>query len=322
FTNLANAQVGTCEPALGQAILDVGNVRAGIYNNGGLFWRGSAPVYEVPKGGGVTAIFAAGIWVGGLIDGELRMAATRYGAWEFWAGPLDEAGNPPTFCKSYDKIWEIRKEDLTLFQETGEISNNLKNWPWHLGAPVIDGDGDPNNYNLLGGDLPELFGDQRLWWVMNDRGNEHDRTKTEPIGLEVLGSAHAFNRLGLGGNTTFYSYKLINKNKAPFTEAYLGLFADVDLGNFDDDYVGSDSLLHLGYAYNADNDDEGGYGEAPPAVGYTFLKTALAPLDGLDNDRDGIVDEEGEMIGMTSFAFYFSGGSVTGDPNSASDYYN
>ncbi|CAN0367895.1 unnamed protein product, partial [Laminaria digitata] len=322
FTNLASAQVGNCDPALGQAILDAGNVRASTYTNGGLFWRGGAPVYEVPKGDGVSAIFAAGIWVAGLIEGQPRAAASRYGPWEFWAGPLDEQGNPPEVCKSYDKIWEIRTEDISSFLATGYISNNLRNWPWQLGAPVADGDGDPNNYNLVGGDLPELLGDQRLWWVMNDRGNIHEATDSEPIGLEVHVSVHAFNRIEFGGNTTFYSYKLINKNTAPLTEAHFGFFTDVDLGNFDDDYVGSDSLLHLGYAYNSDNDDEGGYGFAPPAVGVTFLKTALAPVDGLDNDRDGLVDETEEMIGATGFVFYRGGGGNTGDPNALQDYYN
>ncbi|CAN0064914.1 unnamed protein product, partial [Laminaria digitata] len=322
FTNLASAQVGTCEPALGQGILDTGNVRASIYNNGGLFWRGGAPVYQIPKDGDVSAIFAATIWVGGLIEGELRTAATNYGNWEFWAGPLDENGNPPALCKPYDKVWKISKEDITSFLTTGYTSNNLKNWPWHLGAPVVDGDGDPDNYNLQGGDVPELFGDQRLWWVMNDRGNVHERTETEPIGLEAQGSVHAFNHRGFGGNITFYSYELINKNTAPLTDAYFGLFTDIDLGNFDDDYVGSDSLLHLGYAYNSDNEDEGGYGEAPPAIGFTFFETILADLDGLDNDYDGVFDEPGEKMGASSVMEFYGGGGVTGDPNAASDFYN
>ncbi|MFK7846754.1 MAG: T9SS type A sorting domain-containing protein [Rhodothermales bacterium] len=321
FPNLARAQTGNCEPALGEAILDAGNVRAKILNNGGLFWRGGASVYEVPKGSGVNPVFAAGIWIAGLIDGELRGAATRYGAWEFWAGPLDEEGNPPVFCKSYDKIWEIRKEDISSFLAAGHISNNLKNWPWYLGAPVVDGDGDPDNYNLAQGDLPELLGDQRLWWIMNDRGNTHEATDSKPIGLEVHASAHVFNIPGFISNVTFYDYQLINKNTNDLTDAYFAFFNDIDVGNSDDDYVGSDSLLHLGYAYNADNYDEGGYDEAPPAIGVTFLKTALAPIDGLDNDRDGAIDEQEEMIGVSGFAHFFSGGRVNGDPQALKDYY-
>ena len=318
------AQVGNCEPALGEAMLDAGNVRARILNNGGLFWRRSPHVYEAPKGSGKNAIFAAGIWIAGSLDGKIRGAASRYGPYEFWAGPLDEAGNPPADCLLYDKIWEIRRTDLVRFLHEGHVSDNLRNWPWQLGAPVIDGDGNASNYNLEGGDLPELFGDQRLWWVMNDRGNAHEATRSEPIGLEVHGSAHAFTHPGFGGNITFYDYKFINKNQHNLSNAYMAVFMDVDLGNFDDDYIGSDSLLHLGYVYNADNMDEGreGYGIAPPALGVTYLQSAIADSDGHDNDRDGEIDEPGETIGASGFMTYASGGDPTGDPHKLSDYYN
>ena len=320
----AAAQTGTCELALGDAFLDAGNVRARILNNGGLFWRGSPNVYEVPKGSDRNVIFGAGIWVGGMINDSLRIAASRYGPWEFWAGPLDADGNPPTDCKPYDKIWEIKTEDIQAFVDDDVISDNLKNWPWQLGAPVVDGDGNPNNYNLKGGDLPELLGDQRLWWIMNDRGNTHEATSSEPIGLEVHASAHAFDHPGFVANSTFYSYKLINKNKERFEDAFFGFFKDGEVGNFDDDYVGSDSLLHLGYAYNADDDDEGraGYGQAPPAVGITFLGATLAPKDNVDNDRDGLVDEADEKIGAYGMLAFYGGGASNGDPVTGSDYYN
>ncbi|MEM8486878.1 MAG: T9SS type A sorting domain-containing protein [Bacteroidota bacterium] len=315
------AQTGTCEPALGEAYLDAGNVRARILNNGGLFWRGSPHVYEID---GTDAIFAAGIWIGGMINDTLHTAASRYGPWEFWAGPLDDLGNPPADCSIYDQIWEIRTKDFQLYFETDSISTNLQNWPWQLGAPVVDGDGNPNNYNLQGGDLPELLGDQRLWWIMNDRGNIHEATNTAPLGIEVHATAFAFANPTTLGNITFYEYNIINKNSAPITETYVGLFSDVDLGNFDDDFVGSDSLNHLGFAYNSDNFDEGGegYGNAPPAIGFTFTETLLADDDGLDNNRDGSIDEAGEMLGVTSMMNYYGGGGVNGDPQHGPDYYN
>ncbi len=320
----AVAQTGTCEGSLGQAFLDAGNVRARIPNNGGLFWRGSPHVYEVPKGGNANAIFAAGIWIGGMVNDSLRVAASRYGPWEFWAGPLDEAGHPPTDCKPYDQIWKIRTEDIQAFIDGNGISSNLKDWPWQLGAPVVDGDGNPDNYNLAGGDLPALLGDQRLWWIMNDRGNVHEATDSDPLGIEVHASAFAYNNAAALGNLTFYEYNIINKNVADIKDTYVGLFTDVDLGNFDDDYIGSDSLLHLGYAYNADNDDEGGEGYriGPPAVGFTFLETILASNDGLDNDRDGIIDEVDEKLGTSAVMHYYGDGSATGDPVTGADYYN
>ncbi|MFK7846755.1 MAG: T9SS type A sorting domain-containing protein [Rhodothermales bacterium] len=319
---MASAQTGNCEPALGEAILDAGNVRAKIINNGGLFWRGGAPVYEVPKESGVDAIFVSSIWIVGMIDSELKGSATRYGPWEFWAGPLDAAGNPPADCTPFDKIWEIRREDIVAFLNDGRLSKNLRDWPWQLGAPVIDGDGNPDNYNLVNGDLPQLFGDQRLWWIMNDRGNEHLVTRGEPIGLEIRASAHAFNRPGFAGNITFYDYVIINKNTSDLTDAYFSLYNDAELGDFSDNYVGSDSLLHMSYAYNADNNDEGAYGLAPPAIGFTFLKTAFSDADDLDNDRDGIIDEAGEMIGASSFIIFDGGARTTGTPSNLSEYYN
>ena len=54
----AYAQIpDSCPDAQAEAYLDVNNVRARIFNNGALFWNGSPSVYEVPKDGGVNAIF-------------------------------------------------------------------------------------------------------------------------------------------------------------------------------------------------------------------------------------------------------------------------
>lgn len=320
----ASAQVGNCDPAIADVMFEVGNVRARIPNNGGLFWRGSPHIYEVPKNGDSNALFVASIWIGGLMNNELRVAASTYGPWEFWPGPLDENGTPPNSCEHYDNVWQIGREDIVAYLDSNIVTENMANWPWQFGAPVVDGDGNPTNYNLEGGDLPELLGDRRLWWVMNDQGNTHDRTHSEHIGLEVHASVFGFYKRGTQGDQTFYSYRLINKNSEPLKETYFGLYTDPDLGNFDDDFVGSDSLLNLGYAYNSDNDDEGGegYGIAPPAIGFTFLETIDKSNDGFDNDRDGDIDEAGEKLGATGFVNFTSGGGIRGDPGPASDFYN
>ena len=251
------------------------------------------------------------------------MAASTYGRYEFWPGPLDAVGNPPANCTIYDQIWEITSKDFELLETDGLLSENMRTWPWDLGAPVIDGDGNPNNYNVRGGDRPELLGDQSLWWIMNDRGNVHEWSQTPPIGLEVHASVFAFQNTNIGGDISFYRYRIINKNVYPLTDAFVSMWVDSDLGNASDDHFGSDSLLHLGYMYNADALDENGYGNAPPAIGYTFLVTPVAPVDELDNDRDGTADEPGESVGMSS-AVTFSGGgnSPFGDPFQGEQMYN
>lgn len=319
------AQLATCESGQAEFFLETGKVRARVLNNGGLFYRGEPNVYEIPAGSGMKAIYAANIWLGGRVAGDLRVAASTYGPWEFWPGPLDEKGKPPEECSDYDAIWEIRTEDILTFLDTGEKTENLLNWPWHLGAPVVDGDGDPDNYNLQGGDYPELLGDQRLWWVMNDRGGEHEKTQSLPLGVEVHGSVFGFDHPEAGGDMTFYEYRIIYKNEVPLEDAYFAIWVDSELGDFGDDYVGSDSLLHLGYTYNADNEDTGfsGYGTSPPAIGVTILGSPPVRPDGIDNNRDGRIDEEGESLGATHvLSTGKGGGGRDGDPERIEDFYN
>jgi hypothetical protein len=110
---LAAQTVGDCAPAQAEAYLDVGNVRARIFNNGNLFWRGAPNVYEVPKGSGVNPIFAAGLWIGGLTQDTVRMAGSSYGPYEFWAGPLTPDGQPrptapPTTASSRSPLKTLR----------------------------------------------------------------------------------------------------------------------------------------------------------------------------------------------------------------------
>ncbi len=325
---LTHAQPTECPTGQAEAYLDVGNVRARILNNGNLFWRRGEPrnephVYEVPKGSGINSMFAAGLWVGGLVNGELRMAASRYGPYEFWPGPMDAFGNPS--CNpALDRIYSISREDLEAYERTGLLPDDLREWPVHLGAPVLDGDGIAGNYNLSDGDRPALLGDQMLWWVMNDAGGTHEATGTPPIGLEARVSAFAFDVLGTLGTTTFYRYQLTHRGDTPLDSAYVALFTDGELGNFDDDYVGSDTTLWMGYYYNADDDDEGGegYGAAPPAIGKSFLLGPRAEANGIDDDRDGVVDQEGERMLMTAFTYYNNGGCVTCDPQEGQEYYN
>ena len=314
MTTTATAQqVGTCTPGQAEALLYVNNVRAQLFNNGNLFWNGVAPVYEVPKGEGIHSIFAAGIWIGGLVNGSLSLAGSTYGPYEFWPGPLEADGTlpGPNDCSAYDRIYEASQADVVAYENTGVASESLEQWPWEMGAPVVDGDGNPDNYNLAGGDRPAILGHQTQWWVMNDLGGPHGRTQGPPLGLEVQVSAFAaLSDVDAINNTTLYQYKLIYRGNAPLDDAYFGLFVDPDLGQFLDDYVASDSTLGLAITYNADDDDESafGYGPQPPALGMMFV--------------EGPVNTAGETLRMTNFMTFANGGGVQGDPMNAQDFYN
>ena len=304
-----------CAPATAEAFLDVGNVRAKILNNGGLFWSGHRNVYEVPKGSGVHAMFAASLWLGGLVDGELRVSASQYSPREMWPGPRTENGPSPETCADYDRFWEIKTDDLR--RDDPVARQRLEEWPVYAGAPFIDVDGD-GAYESATGDRPKLLGDQQLWWIMNDLGGTHPVSDTEPMQVEVRATAFAFDAPGAVGNSTFYRYLIRNTSDRPIVKSYAGLYLDSDLGAAFDDYVGSDTTLGMGFTYNADNNDDGQYGEAPPAFGAMVLKRPLSTTL-----NDGIVCgyPDGKSSGFTSMLYYNGGGGPIADPNTGTGYY-
>ncbi len=273
---------GACERPQAHAYLDAGNVHAKV-GIGGMPILPGAVAYEVPKDGGVAGLTCVMTWFGGLVEGQPRIAANT----ELWAGPLDDQGTPPDDCTEYDRIYEITRADIERYNRDGEITQNLQDWPWRLGAPVLDGDGDPDNYTLDGGDRPALHGDQMLWWVMNDAAGEHLQTKTVPMGMEIHAMAFAYYRPGFVSNVTFFRYTFVYKGAAPLEDAYFALYPEPDLGYSGDNFQGADTTLHLVYVYNADNYDgdedhpsDYSYGANPPAIGFTFLPPPYSEPEG------------------------------------------
>ena len=330
----ATAQtVGTCSLGTATADLSVAGVRARLFNNGGLFWKGAGAVYNVPKaadGAPITpnAIFAAGLWVGGYVGTELRSVAATYNNWELWPGPLAPSGNLPNAnCGVYDRIYRVTRADVDAYRQTGTATNDLRDWPAALGAPVTDGDGIAGNYNLAGGDRPEILGTETAWWVMNDVGATKRTTSSKPIGLEVQVTAFAMQSADVAiSRATLYRYRFVNRNALPLTDAYVGIWTDSDLGNATDDYVGTDSVRNLAYTYNADNNDEGsdGYGVAPPALGLRVLGGPLVAAPGQTwTDPDGATYPDQRRLGLGGTLYFDGNSSNHGTPRSGtSDYYN
>jgi hypothetical protein len=253
------------------------------------------------------------------------------------------------------------------------IPRSILNWPAHgrnyapynedyYLAPFTDRDGDgtydPNKgdypaYDLLGtSDCKEkiinIFGDQNLWWVFNDKGNVHTETGAAAIGFEIRAQAFAFSTNDEVNNMTFYNYEIINRSTFTLTDTYFGQWVDADLGCASDDFVGCDVQRGLGYAYNGDENDEDcsgivGYGSLPPAIGVDFFQGPFQDADGNDNPltinyaeaiskkgipykgigigySDGIVDNE--RFGMRKFLYHNNARDVRGDPQNGVEYYN
>lgn len=255
------------------------------------------------------------------------------------------------------------------------VPSVIKEWPAHgrnyspynedyYLAPFYDRDGD-GDYDPEGaGDYPgyvlvgksdcsrrvrDVYGDQNLWWVFNDKGNVHTESGGLSIGMEIRAQAFAFATTDEVNDMTFYNYELINRSTFELADTYFGQWVDPDLGNAQDDYVGCDVRRGLGYVYNGDDNDEDasgnlGYGVNPPALGIDFFQGPFLANDGEDNCLclddfagakaedgivypgqgagygDGIVDNE--RYGMRKFLYHNNAPGPVGDPNIATDYYN
>ena len=296
---------------------------------------------------------------------------------DFWPGPLtSSATTEATTCLTWDKFFKVDKKDVSTYINWfngGSVGANptgasamdaILNWP-AIGpegqpmAPYYDANGN-GVYDPYAGDYPdfwlgtgsrpdpspgvladpcdaELFGDQVLFWVFNDKGNVHSESGGASIGLEIQAQAFAFQTNDVINNMTFYHYNIINKSSFRLDSTYFGVWVDPDLGSASDDFVGCDVGLGLGYCYNGDLVDDNPpagqipYGVNPPAIGCDFFEGPYADPNGLDdlasavpasyvNYGDGIVDNE--RIGMSKFVYYNNDASVTGNPSGAVDFYN
>ncbi len=305
------------------------------------------------------ALWIGGVDAGGAL--KVAAMTYRQTGNDFWPGPLDTvtASIDGSVCSQFDRHWKITRkevEDFVSYSNGGGPMNYvipevIRNWPGngnsadgqaHYLAPFVDVDND-TYYNYALGDYPgydltgnagctrnQLYGDQTLWWVFNDEGNIHSETGAQSIGLEIQAQAFAFATNDEINNMTFYSYKIINRSTVTMNETYFGQWTDADLGDPFDDYVGCDVARGLGYTYNGRANDggnpaggAGSYGANPPAIGMDFFEGPIAdPNDGEDNNRNGVIDEVGEQIIMSKFVYYDNLGSVQGNPDNATHYYN
>jgi len=336
--NVLNKQLMDCAPATAITSIEVNNVRALLSTSGTIFFNDETTEggYEIPNGEGKYSIFAGALWIGALDDeNNLKMAAQTYrlqpaqggGAIQvddFWPGPLDANGETQAeTCDKYDKIWKVTKEEIDAFFKDfadGTIDSTLtENFSLWAG-PFVDANGN-NEYNPMDGDYPKINGDLSTYSVINDKGNGHTSTPGSlPLGIEIETMAYGFEDSALA-NITFIDYLITNKSSGNLKKAYLGTWLDPDLGNYDDDFVGCDTLRNLGICYNGDPDDEDtdensegvfetlGYGENPPFIGIQIL--------------NGIQTNSGKKLGMSGFVYYNRSGDITqGDPNTAQEHYN
>jgi hypothetical protein len=323
---------GQCPAPTSESVLTAGDNSFTVKNDGTIW-----PLMSAPSP--VKVLHS--LWAGGLdVNGQVKLAAMRYGQTgnDFFAGPVNTvtALTDAVSCAAYDRIWELERwqvdEFLFRLGEPGyQIPEAILSWPAHgdqsMGhdyhiAPFFDSDGS-GSYDPFQGDYPfydydptpyagyrqvELKGDRTLWWVMNDNGNLHTESGANPIGIEVRCMAYAFNSCGPLADVTFYEFEFINRGAFTIHETFIGLFADVDCGFPLNDLLQCD--VQRGLAFTYDSPTVAG---DRSAGGVLVLNGPFRDNDGLDNDGDGIADNE--TLPMSQF-FYGE------DPVGSADHYN
>lgn len=327
------------------AQLDINSVRTGINSNGDMFWNYVNGMYEVPKDSSAGTIFAGAFWIGGLdVSSQLHLAAQTYrqtGS-DFYPGPvMNSASYSAANDLLWNKVWKINKTTIDSFRLGlfTTVPAVIASWPGNGDvqqgqaaqlAPYVDVNND-GIYDPNVGDYPCVKGDQTLFVIFNDDRNTHGETGGQPLKVELHAMLYAYKDPGTWlDSTVFLSYKLYNRSTQTYTNTYTGSWTDLDIGAYNDDYVGCDVNRNCYYGYNGDVNDgtsaaptTGTYGANPPAQGIAFLLGAPAdPNDGVDNNHDGTIDEPGEQCGMSGFRYYDNNFTVTGNPVTAADYYN
>ncbi len=267
---------------------------------------------EWPRGSNKYAVYASGIWIAGLVNNEIRIAAAEYSP-ELTSGPFGSDGSELEHVLYKVNFFDIN--DPTA-------SPDFQNWPAEYGAPFNDAENDGVYLPMPEGlDSPDILGDQMIWYVSNDAVEaNHTTFASAPLGIEVQTSIWGYDRNDALGNMMFVRALIINKGENQISDTYIGLWSDPDIGDAGDDFVGCDTLLGLGFAYNDGAD--GIYTDAAPAVGYDFFQGPIVPAPGESATAFGRTIPDHKNLKMSSFVKYINGDDIYTDPNSAEEAYN
>ncbi|HOP06447.1 MAG TPA: hypothetical protein PLF13_04060 [candidate division Zixibacteria bacterium] len=132
-------------------------------------------------------LYAAGPWLGGLVDGQLRIAIAEYDD-EYVPGPMNvqtgSVGGIPVYTFDPDCWWMTDYRVYHLYSDSlAENPNQDYNeWPVSQGAPVT------------ASGAPAFRGDEMLWTVFNDANpdqHQNNAGETDPLGIEIRMTAWA-----------------------------------------------------------------------------------------------------------------------------------
>jgi len=254
--------------------LDGNNIDA-FFQNSGIFNQNTSigsnsPGFIWPKGSGKTAVYTSGSCISARVNGQIAQTTASYKG-EFAPGHIL---NGVATTNGFFKIYKISRGD--------NASNNPDYDLWFImipfGAPYIDVN---NNRQFdYGIDSVGIRNASQVLFICMTDGFASSHSSGEGFGggvtnpllkSQVAWTSWCYDKGNLK-DIQFMKWSIINKSTSSWNSTYLSIASDIDIGDGDDDYIGCDTTLKLGYCYNADNNDAV-YGVAPPAYGMIFHKS-------------------------------------------------
>ena len=289
--------------------LDVGNSKSIIYSDGNLFqdMANSNAGLEIPKNSNKHSIYASAIWLSATSQRNgIPYISSAYETFgnenKFQVGPVDIVNQVGDQSMQFQTLWNVKKSEinnhiLNWNNPNYTTPSGIASWPGNGNAntaqnlaPFADLDGD-NLYEPQSGEYPIIKGDQAVYLIVNDYRAEDTvfnlgniQAIYAPLKVEMHLMLYAFNSpIPAISNTIFVEATIYNRSNASIDDHQdlrFSVFADFDLGNPIDDYVGSSQSKNMFYAYNADLFDENfggnsGYGNRLATQGVKFLDYGL-----------------------------------------------
>lgn len=305
--------------------LNKNNVSALITDDGTFFYDevNQENGYEVPKGSGIHALRSMQFWFAAKdANGQLYLSkggVPGQGS-DIFNGPISDPGtySSQMYQDTWEKsVWTICQSTIDNFITNYEcdmdpdctddqipMTNDelfrINNWPAHGDvsknqlfylAPFYDNPGQSGSgdgiYDPSSGDVPIIKGCCATYTIQNDEAQSHTLSNTDPIGIELRIMFYQYRTWDYLNDVTFVDIQVINRSGQDYPEFVHSVALEGALGNETDDYLGCDSLSNTMYFYNADNNDENGYGQNPPAIGIVGLSedmTACVPYSGFESN--------------------------------------
>ncbi len=300
---------------------------------------------------GVNFLFAGGFYIGGLLpDGTIwsNAVASASRTEDYLPGTWETGQNDPRAV-----VYVVKKSDGDFHQSWLDWSDAVD-----MGANFFDGDGDgvynPVDRNGNGKwdvdeDRPDLVGDETVWCVYHDGLDSPLRrfNNVPPVGIEIRQTVFGFASKGSLGNILFIRYEITNTGKFYdlLDSVYFGVWADPDVGDYENDLVGCDTELNAGFTY--DNGVDAAYTNSPCYL-IDFFQGPVAYVPGetfVDTDGDGVYTDGvdtpldtaylvhgtvrgvkplpgAKTQGLSSFIHYIQSHATLGDPSNEFEAYN